>query len=218
MGVPYINPGDATRLYVRTEKIQGFFNYDDAQHFQLVLRMQSLMGVKGDLLEIGSWQGRSSSFMSFFLRSGERLIVSDVFSQQANDVYSEYPSVEDVKENIMKVNPDINSSQLLFLEGNSTNMQMPSDINLRFAHVDGGHAFQECYQDLTNISPRIIRSGIVVVDDYDHPDWPEVKPATDMWLQEQKKFRILGELNRNVAKGKKLYLINSALDNEDYTQ
>lgn len=218
MGVPYINPGDATQLYMRAEKIPGFFNYDDAQHFQLVLRMQALMGVTGDLIEIGSWQGRSASFISFFVRPGERLIVSDVFSKPENDVYSEYPSVEDVKKNIMKVNQDIDSSQLIFLEGNSSNMRVPTDANFRFAHVDGGHAFQECYQDLINITPRIIRNGIVVVDDYDHPDWPDVKPAVDIWLKEHKQFRILGELNRNVAKGKKLYLMNAAPGNNNGLQ
>ncbi len=97
MAVPYANPGDALQLYLRAEKIPGFFNYDDAQHFQLVLRMQALMGITGDLLEIGSWKGRSASFMSFFVQPGERLIVSDVFSLPANDVYPEYPSVEEVK-------------------------------------------------------------------------------------------------------------------------
>jgi hypothetical protein len=218
MGFPYINPGDATQLYLRAEKIPGFFNYDDAQHFQLVLRMQVLMGVTGDLLEIGSWKGRSAAFMSFFVHPGERLIVSDVFSQPASDVYSEYPSVEDVKTNITKINPDIAAFQLMFLEGNSSSMQLPADVNLRFAHVDAGHSFQECYQDLINITPRVIHNGIVVIDDYGHPDWPEVKPATDTWLKEYRQFRILGELNRNIAKGKKLYLINTASDNHNGLQ
>jgi len=215
MGVPYTNPGDAIQLYMCAEKIPGFFNYDDAQHFQLVLRMQAMMGVTGDLLEIGSWKGRSAAFMSFFVQPGERLIVADVFSQPANDVYPEYPSIDDVKTNIMKINPDIDSSRLVFLEGNSANMQLPSDVKLRFAHIDGGHSYQECYQDLIAITPRMVRNAVVVVDDYDHPDWPEVKPATDMWLKEHRQFRILGELNRNVAKGKKLYLINTASDNHN---
>lgn len=211
MGVPYTNPGDATQLYLRVEEIPGFFNYDDAQHFQLALRMQAFMGITGDLLEIGSWKGRSAAFMSFFVRPEERLIVSDVFSQPARDVYPEYPSVEEVKTNIMRTNPDIFSSQLMFLEGNSSSMKLPTDVKLRFAHVDGGHSFQECYQDLINITPRVIGNGIVVIDDYDHPDWPEVKSATDTWLKENPQFRILGELNRNVARGKKLYLVNSSL-------
>ncbi len=103
----------------------------------------------------------------------------------------------------------------MFLEGNSASMQLPSDVNLRFAHVDGGHAFQECYQDLITITPRMMLNGVVVVDDYGHPDWPEVKPATDTWLKEYRQFRILGELNRNVAKGKKIYLINTASDNHN---
>lgn len=215
MAVPYTNPGDALQLYLRAEKIPGFFSYDDAQHFQLVLRMQALMGITGDLLEIGSWKGRSASFMSFFVQPAAKLIALDVFSLPANDVYPEYPSVEEVKTNILKINPDIASSQLMFLEGNSASVQLSSDVNLRFAHVDGGHAFQECYQDLITITPRMMLNGVVVVDDYGHPDWPEVKPATDTWLKEYRQFRILGELNRNVAKGKKLYLINTASDNHN---
>ncbi|TSE29974.1 class I SAM-dependent methyltransferase [Tepidimonas charontis] len=213
MAVPYTNPGDALQLYTRVEKVPGYFNYDDAQHFQLVLRMQSLMGITGDLLEIGCWKGRSALFMSFFVQPRERLIISDVFSQPANDVYSEYPSVDEVKKNL-EMNPNIASSQLLFLEGNSANLQLPPDVKLRFAHIDGGHSFQECYRDLITITPRMILNGVVVIDDYDHPDWPEVKLAADTWLKKYSQFRVLGELNRNVAKGKKIYLINIASSNQ----
>lgn len=218
MGVPYTNPGDATQLYLRVEKIPGFFNYDDAQHFQLVLKMQRLMGVVGDLLEIGSWKGRSTSFMSFFLRADERLFIADVFSRPAIDVYPEYPSVEDVRKNIMEINTGIDGSQLIFLEGNSASMQLPAEASLRFAHVDGGHSFQECYRDLVTITPRIVHNGILVVDDYGHPDWPDVKPATDSFLKEHPNFVILGDLNRHSAKGKKIYLFNTTQNNQNAGQ
>jgi len=209
MAFPYANPGDAIELYLRVEKIQGFFNYDDAQHFQLLLRMQSMMGVKGDLMEIGAWKGRSSSFITFFMQPEEKLLIVDVFSNPAKDVYPDYPTVADVRENIARVNKNVDFSQLVFLESDGLNFELPDDIKLRFVHIDGGHSFDECYQDLMNITPRVISNGIVVIDDYDHPDWPAVKPATDMWLAENKKFRILGDLNRNVAKGKKIYLLKS---------
>jgi len=210
MPAPYKNPGEAISLYNRVESIPGFFNYDDAQHFWLLLKMQEAIGIEGDLLEIGTWKGRSSAFMSYFVKGDQRIFLVDVFSAPAKDKYPEYPSIDEVRGNLFKVNSSVLPNSLVFISGNSSQLQLPKDLRLRFCHVDGGHSFDECYTDLTKITPHIISNGIVVIDDYDHPSWTEVKPAVHRWLEDQDgNFNILGEMNRNPAKGKKLYAIKA---------
>jgi hypothetical protein len=46
-----------TELFRKVQDIPGWFNVDDCGHFCLVLSFQFVMGVKGDLLEIGSYHG-----------------------------------------------------------------------------------------------------------------------------------------------------------------
>ena len=196
----FLRPSQAVALYDLIEAIPGFFNYDDAQHFSLVLGIQQVMGIKGDLMEIGAWKGRSAAFLSFYLGDDERLVLNDVFSAPATDRYPEYPSVSSVRKAILQFRPEA-ERQLVFLEGDSRTTTIPVASRFRFVHVDGGHSFEECYSDLVRVTPHVISGGVIAVDDYDHPDWPEVKPATDRWLAETPEFVIIGDMNRTVAKG-----------------
>jgi hypothetical protein len=205
MVAPYKRCGEATNLYNSIESIPGYFNYDDAQHFWLILSMQRYLGVAGDILEIGTWKGRSAAYLSFHLSKGERLFLSDVFSAPATDKYPEYPSADDVRRAIVGLNQDSVDS-LIFLLGDSRHLVLPDRTSIRFAHVDGGHSFDECYSDLSAVSPFICAGGVIAVDDYDHPDWPEVMTACDSWLEENPAYFVLGDMNRNVAKGRKLYI------------
>ena len=202
----FVRPSKVLELFAAVKAIPGFFNYDDAQHFALILRMQEALGLKGDILEIGTWKGRSAAFLGCFLREGERLILNDVFSAPATDKYPEYPSPQEVRDAVLRFSPDIASS-LLFIEGNCRSSRLPADAKLRFAHVDGGHSFDECYADLKQVAQFVVPGGVIAVDDYDHPDWPEVKPAMDRWLAESGGFGTLIDMNRAGAKGKKSYAI-----------
>jgi predicted O-methyltransferase YrrM len=199
-------PSAALQLFSRVAFIPGFFNYDDAQHFSLIFGIQAASGVKGDLMEIGTWKGRSAAFLASFLGENDRLVLNDVFSAPATDKYSEYPSVASVRENILVVCPMV-ENQLVFIEGDSRTTTVDSSYKFRFIHIDGGHSFAECYADLIRVSPFVIVGGVIAVDDYDHQDWPEVKPAADQWLAENDKFAMVGDMNRAVAKGRKLYLM-----------
>lgn len=200
----FVRPSRVLELFSAVKTIPGFFNFDDAQHFSLILKMQEVLGIEGDLLEIGTWKGRSAAFLGCHVRSGERLILNDVFSAPATDKYPEYPSPDDVRRAVLQFSPGI-ADKLVFIEGDSRTSRFPPDARLRFAHVDGGHSLDECYADLNRVAPFMVQGGVIAVDDYDHPDWPEVKPAFDKWIAEADDFRIVGDMNRYGAKGRKAY-------------
>jgi len=206
MTTKFLCPSAVLKLYDRVETIPGFFNYDDAQHFSLIFEMQRAWGIKGDLMEIGTWKGRSAAFIAHFLGADDRLVLNDVFSAPATDKYSEYPSAASVRDVILRFRPDV-ADQLVFLEGDSPTTTIAAEYGFRFIHVDGGHSFAECYADLVRVSSFVVAGGVIAVDDYDHPDWPEVKPAADRWLAENEGFMVVGDMNRAVAKGRKLYLM-----------
>ncbi len=57
---------EALTIYERVARVPGYFNADDATHFALVLGMQNFAGPSGDILEIGTWFGRSAGYLATF--------------------------------------------------------------------------------------------------------------------------------------------------------
>ncbi len=53
-----------TDIFEPLKDIPGWFNVDDCGHFYLTLSLQSVWSIKGDLLEIGSYHGRSTAVMA----------------------------------------------------------------------------------------------------------------------------------------------------------
>ena len=48
---------------------------------------------------------------------------------------------------------------------------------------------------------------MIAIDDYAHPDWPGVTEAVDRFLgTHAATHRVMADLNRHVAKGRKLYI------------
>lgn len=54
---------------------------------------------------------------------------------------------------------------------------------ISFAHIDLD-LYEPTLQALRFISPRVARTGYIVVDDYGHPAWPGVKKAVDEFMKE----------------------------------
>lgn len=203
------SPSDfSIQVIAKLEDIQGFFNEDDCMHFYLILQMQSLLGMTGDIFEIGSYFGRSTALLARCLAENERLVVCDAFESDTTDHYSDRPSVSDLKGNIRALNPDFDFSRLDIHSCYSNELALSSKATFRFAHVDGGHDAETAYGDIKYTAIRLMKNGIIAVDDYEHPDWSGVTIAVDRFLSEyEKEFSVFADMNRHVAKGRKLYLI-----------
>ncbi len=78
-------PGPTASLFASIARVPGWFTYDDCAHFCLVLNTQFAAGARGDILEIGSYHGRSTIVLADCLQPGETLVVCDPF--QRGEVY-----------------------------------------------------------------------------------------------------------------------------------
>lgn len=195
----------------KMEKITGFFNEDDAMHFYLILQMQKELGFRGNIFEIGSYFGRSTSLLAHCLNTGEQLVVCDAFASEIQDHYAETPTESDLTNNILKVTPAFDVAQLEIHSCLSTELILPDHAVFRFAHVDGGHDAETAYADLCFTASRMLKRGIIAIDDYKHPDWPGVTEGTDRFLEtNHETFHIFSDMNRHIAKGRKLYLMKNA--------
>ncbi len=196
-----------TDVFSRLRDIPGWFTVDDCGHFFLILSYQSAVGITGDMLEIGSYFGRSTALMATCLKQGENIVVCDAFGLDTNDSYGKKPTPEELIANIECVNQGINRDRIVIHECMSNDLQLDTEERFRFIHIDGGHSAEQVYSDLNLCSKHLLAGGIMVVDDYHNDYWPDVTPGTDRFLDERNTFRVLADLNRHGSRGRKLYLI-----------
>jgi predicted O-methyltransferase YrrM len=207
---PHAAPSDVTRLFHRLRRIPGWFTVDDCAHFHVILQMQNRTGVGGDLLEIGSYYGRSTGAMFGHLKPGEKLIVCDAFDTiRTEDSYSSFPTVKEFLRNIVDAHPGADLSRIEVHECLSSALTLPGSCTLRFAHVDGGHSRDEALQDLELAYARLCPGGVIAVDDFEHPGWPEVSRGVSDFLSRHADMQVLADLNRFGEAGRKVYLIRT---------
>ena len=187
--------------------INGSLMHEDALVFSALLQQQSVMAVSGDLLEIGTLNGKTAAVLGLNLAPGERLHVCDLFDVEipgANDAYKRHVSEADVRRNVLAAT-GMDETRLVTHAIDSRRLSF-APASLRFVHVDGDHRFDGCLQDLLNAWNWLAPCGLLAIDDYAHPDWPEVGPAADEFLKRRPEAGKVVDFNRRGAKGRKLVL------------
>lgn len=199
-------PGPLAALYSDVKTVPGFFTYDDVVAFTLLLETQRICGITGDVLEIGSYHGRSTVAMARCVQPDERLIVCDTFERRVEQNYPNPANPEELRRTLSRLAPNLR--QLDIRASRSDELDLDGTA-LRFAHIDGGHTHDIVLHDLRLVSSRLCAGGIIAVDDYQHYEWEEVTTAVDAFVSESG-FNIVADVNRWAESGRKLYLSHSA--------
>lgn len=199
----------ALDVFSKINRLPGFFNFDDCCHFHLILAMQTANGMVGDILEIGSYHGRSTSLLAYHLKADEKLVVCDTFDMPTGYKYTYPPSVEILWSNLLNVNPSIKKDRVIIHKNYSNQLELDPQDSFRFAHVDGGHSYDTVLGDVLLCADKMMSGGIIAIDDYDHWGWPEVTKAVDDFLNHRDDYSILADLNRHGDIGRKIYLRNN---------
>ena len=195
-----------TDVFDKIRQMPGWFNVDDCAHFSLILRMQTAMGMTGDVLEIGSFHGRSTCLLAYCLRPTEILHVCDAFERPSDGKYAVHATQARLWENLTTVNPELSRSAVVIHDCYSTDLKLDESQRFRFVHVDGGHTKDVALNDLRLCAKHMLPHGIMAVDDYAHHSFPEVTEAVDAFLVERSDYQVLADLNRHGAMGRKIYL------------
>lgn len=197
-------------VFYYIKEMPGWFNLDDATTFSTILTLQSVYGIKGDVLEIGTYFGRSASLLAHYLKNDEKLFICDPFELGLDYLTHEHASVEMLKTNIKSVTPNFNFDQLVVNQCFSYDLKLPEDQKFRFIHVDAGHSKDEALHDLKLADRHLMDKGIISVDDYQHFRFPGVVEAVGIFMNENKNYSVAADLNRRGASGRKLYLVKNA--------
>jgi hypothetical protein len=201
-------PGEAAQLFAELSEVPGWFTYDDLAAFLLVLRSQSAMGVAGDVLEIGTYYGRSTCALARGLDAEQQLIVCDPFLGYRAEESG--PTEAGLRAVVQKTNPGLDPGVLVVHAAMSRDLELPPEVRLRFAHIDGSHAYADALADLRLAYAHLVPAGVIAVDDYDHPQWPDVSRAVHDFLAETPDLSPIADMNRRGESGRKLYVARTA--------
>jgi hypothetical protein len=202
----HARPGPLTVLYDQIRPLPGYFTYDDVVAFTILLRTQSISGVTGDLLEIGSYHGRSTAVIGRCVQPGERFIICDTFeSPDGDDGYPELPTPDGLRRTLRRLAPNLQEPDIRSARSDELDL---TGVELRFAHIDGGHTHEVVLHDLRPTAAHLAPAGIIAVDDYQHHEWPDVTTAVDAFMAESG-FYAAADVNRWTESGRKIYLAQS---------
>ncbi|MFE5031014.1 class I SAM-dependent methyltransferase [Streptomyces sp. NPDC056683] len=178
-----ITTQETTRPPRRLDDVPGWFPVLDQVLFEWFLRRQEEAGTRGDLLEVGTYMGKSAIFTARHLRAGETYTVCDLFEGDAPDDANRAESTKSYSKLTRSI---FEQNYLAFHEELPRVLQGPSSVvptevapgSCRFVHVDASHLYEHVHGDIKAARELLVPDGIVVLDDFRSEHTPGVSIAT----------------------------------------
>ncbi|WP_344446816.1 class I SAM-dependent methyltransferase, partial [Kitasatospora nipponensis] len=167
------------------DDVPGWFWPLDQQLFSWLLERQTTAGTRGDLLELGSYLGRSAILMGRHLQDGEVFTVCDLFDSDAPDGDNAAEMTMSYRETLTRTAFERN--YLAFHPRLPAIVQAPTSVlgdgriaadSCRFVHIDASHLYEHVAVDIRTAHEVLADDGIVVLDDFRSPHTPGVAAAT----------------------------------------
>lgn len=173
---------ETTRPPHRLDDVPGWFPVLDQTLFAWFLERQESAGLRGDLLEVGVYMGKSAIFTGRHLQDGERFTVCDLFEGDAPD---EANHAEATKSYSSLTRRAFEENYLSFHTALPRVLQGPSSLvpgevaarSCRFVHIDGSHLYEHVRDDITAARDALLPGGVVVLDDFRSEHTPGVSVA-----------------------------------------
>ena len=164
-------------------EVKGWFDNADQVLFDWVLSRQQRLGIKGDLLEMGAYMGKSAAFLGSYLRPGETFTVCDLFDSPAVDAHN---SVEMQRSYSTLTRRAFEANYRAFHDELPTIVQGPTSTlkgrlepgTFRFIHIDASHLYEHVHGDIAIAREALSPDGVVALDDYRAEHTPGVAAAT----------------------------------------
>lgn len=162
--------------------VPGWLTVVDAAILLAVADSQASAGTRGDLLEIGAYEGASAILLGYLRCPGERLLVCDLFAQPADGAESRaeqsryYAGLtrQRFEANYRRFHAELPE----VIEAPSVSL---SSLGLgpvfRLVHVDGSHAYEDVRTDLASSRQLLAPGGVLAIDDISAGHVPGVAAA-----------------------------------------
>ena len=166
-------------------QVEGWLMWEAVQVLAFLNAAQVAEGIKGNLAEIGAYQGKLSLAMATFLDpAAESLLVIDIFdAQHLNTSRSGVgATMAAFIQNFLKLDP---APDYVRVFRKRSDALKPAELgqNIRFFSVDGGHSCEETCHDLELAAQTLHPCGMIVLDDYFNTNWPGVEAGVSAYFQ-----------------------------------
>jgi predicted O-methyltransferase YrrM len=158
-------------------KIKGWLSSQEAIG---LYKVATLLPENATVVEIGSWQGKSTYCILSGLKSG-KVHAIDPFNASGGEDWNEdeYQQIArgiDLLETFkMNVKKFIKSGQVVVRKGFSNQFKDEFET-INFLFIDGDHSIKGCQEDYELYAHKIVKGGYIAFHDY-HPGRPELGPT-----------------------------------------
>jgi hypothetical protein len=159
--------------------IDGWFKEGAIATWDSLLALQTSLRLRGNLMEIGVSKGKSAALMALHTRPCETCVFVDLALRwEAVDLIEAIRPqnnlwVRDMSQNIRR------DGRLMALAG-----------TFRWIHVDGEHSGRAVLNDLEVAAALLSPEGVICLDDFMSPAYPQVTMAAFRFLDRDREFSL----------------------------
>jgi len=159
-----------------------------------LIQRQSALGISGDVVEIGTFEGRFFIAMALGLAADEKALGIDVFDWPDAGVLDRFLTNCETH----GLFPDRFTAWM----ANSRSISVDdlrrklANRKARFFHIDGNHSHESLSNDLALAHAVLHPQGIVCIDDMLHPGYPTLVTAVLDYLNQAPQMRVMCIIDR----------------------
>src|SRR5258708_3598785 len=176
------------------ERVRGMSSRFAAAICGHLIRRQTALGIGGDLVEVGTFEGRFFIVMALGLAPGEKAVGIDRFDWPDAGIEGRFLA--------NCAAHGIPSDRYVCWKADSREISaaaMGEKLGahaVRFAHIDSHHSRECLTNDLELIHAVLHLDGIICLDDMLHPGYPLVATAVFDWLARHPEMRLMCVIDR----------------------
>lgn len=159
--------------------VEGFFRPEAQAAWDFFLSAQNAMNVTGDFVEIGVWKGKSAILGALYLRSDETATLVDI-----HDPIDAERMIASLK--VPKVLKFVGESREF-----PYSQSFKETSLVRWFHIDGDHSGFSTTADLEIASRMLATRGLICVDDFFNPRYPQLAASVYRFLFSKSTFRLV---------------------------
>lgn len=177
------------------DSVRGPMPIECAYLIAAVMRGLNRLDVRGDMMEIGVFEGRSAIPAASFLRGAEEFYCIDPFGDIKNaSATLTYGGVGDDEQFVANWKRLFGATQQLRILRTTSEAVAQNDAITRewqpfkYISVDGDHSYEGTLLDLELAARLIAELGIIAIDDVFNVEWPSVSQALNTFLSKTSEF------------------------------
>lgn len=170
-----------------------------------LLRRQTALGIFGDLLEIGTFEGRFFAATGLLLQRGEHALGIDIFTWPSPKVY-DCLLANCAQAGLKAGSYSAWKTDTRAITAEDLRARLPNGM-ARFIHIDGEHS-EECLTHDLELAQAVVHpDGIIALDDMLHPGYPDLVVTVLNFLARHPELRVLCIVDRETISAAAKFLV-----------